>query len=69
MDGGRWTAEGERWTAEGERCKVDGGRWTVDEPGTKPVIMEKAPKQTPNNERSIYLSMNRPPCEVFSTYL
>jgi len=46
-----------------------GEQWTVNEPGTKPVIMEKGPKETPNKERSIYLSMNRPPFEVFSTYL
>jgi hypothetical protein len=31
--------------------------------------MEKGPKETPNNKRNKYLSMNRSPGEVFSTYL
>jgi hypothetical protein len=41
----------------------------LDAPGTKPVIMEKGPKETPNKKQNIHLSMNRSPGEVFSSYL
>jgi hypothetical protein len=49
--------------------KTIGERWTVDTPGMKPKIMEKCPKETTNNKRNKYLSMNSSPGEVFSTYL
>jgi hypothetical protein len=41
----------------------------VDAPGTKPVIVDEDPKETPRKKRNICLSMNRSPVEVFSAYL
>jgi hypothetical protein len=41
----------------------------VDAPGTKPIIVEEDPNETPNKKRNIFLTMNRSPGEVFSTYL